>query len=49
MPCSWVEMSERNQPIKTVTSENFEALVLDGRGPIAVEFMSYAVSCGGDR
>jgi len=35
-------MSERN--IKTLTSETFMARVLAGRGPIAVEFMSYG--CG---
>ena len=27
--------------ITPVTNDNFEALVLQGRGPIAVEFMSY--------
>jgi thioredoxin 1 len=30
--------------IKTLTNGTFKALVLDGRGPIAVEFMSYG--CG---
>jgi len=30
-----------NEAIRTVTSETFGALVLDKKGPIAVEFMSY--------
>jgi thioredoxin 1 len=35
---------EDSQLLQTVTGETFEALVLDGEGPIAVEFMSYG--CG---
>jgi thioredoxin 1 len=31
----------KSDPIGTVTSETFEQLVLQGKGPIAVEFMSY--------
>ena len=30
-----------NELIRTVTSETFDALVLQGDGPIVVEFMSY--------
>jgi thioredoxin 1 len=30
--------------IRTVTGETFKSLVLDGDGPIAVEFMSYGCS-----
>ena len=30
--------------IATVTSESFDALVLNGQGPIVVEFMSYSCS-----
>jgi thioredoxin 1 len=30
--------------IRTVTSSTFNSLVLEGRGPIAVEFMSYGCS-----
>jgi len=30
--------------VATVTSESFDALVLNGQGPIVVEFMSYSCS-----
>lgn len=30
-----------NEPIRTVTGETFDPLVLRGEGPIVVEFMSY--------
>jgi thioredoxin 1 len=36
-----VDPDDDSDPIQTVTSETFERLVLQGRGPIAVEFMSY--------
>jgi thioredoxin-like negative regulator of GroEL len=43
-------MNDRAMPgdrIRAVTSETFRALVLNGQGPIVVEFMSYACAhCG---
>jgi thioredoxin 1 len=33
--------SSSSDRIQTVTRETFDALVLEGQGPIAVEFMSY--------
>jgi len=37
----------QSDKIRTVTSETFASLVLDGQGPIVVEFMSYACAyCG---
>jgi thioredoxin 1 len=35
------ERRQESDPIQTVTGSTFKALVLDGQGPIAVEFMSY--------
>lgn len=36
-----VEPDGESELIQTVTRETFEGLVLQGQGPIAVEFMSY--------
>jgi len=35
------DLAEATDQIQTVTGEEFNALVLEGTGPIAVEFMSY--------
>jgi thioredoxin-like negative regulator of GroEL len=37
-------MSPQIDPIRAVSSDTFDALVLQGNGPIVVEFMSYG--CG---
>jgi len=38
------DFQELNDRIRTVSSSDFDAVVLDGAGPIAVEFMSYGCS-----
>lgn len=40
-------MATEDDKISTVTGDTFNHLVLEGKGPIAVEFMSYSCSyCG---